>query len=146
MEQPAVITITVTEFRNDFPYFADKTMYGDTRVDGALTQAACYVSDVNCGILRNNCRRLALELMSAHLLIMDDYLAGGQVQPAMASSSTASIDKVSVSKGFAAPPFSNSWQYWLGLSTFGLRFLALLNVKAAAGLLVGGSPQRRIYS
>lgn len=126
MSQSAIISITVAEFRADFPYFADAAKYPDTRIENALNEAACYISNVNSGILRNNCRRLALELLTAHLLVMDDFLNGGQIQPAMASSTAASIDKVSVSKGLTLPPFSDSWNYWLGLSGFGLRLLALL--------------------
>lgn len=134
----ATITVTVADFRTDFPEFSDTTRYPDSELQTFITQSMCYVSNVNYGVLRNNCRKLAIELMVAHLQTLQDRITSGQ--NATGQIGSTSIDSVSVS--IIAPPNKDQFDYWLGLTPYGQRYLMLLLAHAPAGLYFGGSFQR----
>lgn len=134
-----VITLTVSEFRTDFPEFADTAKYTDASLSGFINQAQCYISTSNIyGPLRDEPRKLAIELMTAHLQSLQDRILNGQT--ATGQVAATSIDSVSVS--LVAPPNRTQYQYWLGLTPYGQRLLALLAAHSSAGLYFGGSNQR----
>lgn len=132
------IVLTVSEFRTDFPEFADTAKYTDASLSGFIAQALCYISTKNFGPLRDASRKLAQELMTAHLQTLQDRILSGQT--ATGQVAATSIDSVSVS--LVAPPNRTQYEYWLGLTPYGQRLLALLSAKAPAGLYFGGSNQR----
>lgn len=134
-----VITLTVGEFRADFPEFADTVKYTDQSLSGFIDQATCYISTSNIyGPLRDKSRKLGIELMTAHLQTLQDRILSGQSATGQVAST--SIDSISVS--LVAPPNRTMFQYWLGLTPYGLRYWALLTAQAPAGFYFGGSNQR----
>ena len=132
------ITVTVADFRADFPEFANATIYPDAELQNFIDQSMCYISNVNYGVLRGNCRKLGIELMVAHLQTLQNKIASGQ--NATNQIGSTSIDSVSVS--LIAPPNKSQFDYWLNLTPYGQRYLMLLLAKAPAGLYYGGSFQR----
>lgn len=133
------IIVTVSEFRTDFPEFADTNIYSDASLNAFIDQATCYISTNNIlGPLRDKCRKLAIELMVAHLQTIQTRILSGQ--NATGQIAATSIDSVSVS--LVAPPNRTQYEYWLGQTPYGQRLLALLAAKAPAGLYFGGSNQR----
>lgn len=134
-----VIEITVEEFRTDMPAFADTTKYSDGKISVYLDRSTCYVSAYKYGSLCEKCRKYALELMTAHLLTLNDRIMSGDTSAGGRITST-SIDKISVS--LDAPQTKNDWAYWLSLTPYGLELLALLNSKAPAGIYSGGKCYR----
>lgn len=133
----ATVTLTVEQFRQDFPQFT-VVKYSDEVVQNFITQAECYVSTQNMGKLRDGCRILAIEYMTAHLIALNDKIKAGNTQGGQLASS--SIDKISVS--LTPPPSKNMFQYWIGQTTYGLSYYALLSTKCPAGIFAGGCSQR----
>lgn len=130
----AVVKPTVSEFRQWYPEFSNLEKYPDSVLQARLTLAQCYVSNVNFGCLKDECRLQAIYLMAAHLQLLNDKIASGQSQ--LGFTTSTSIDKVSVS--VALPPYKNQLGYWLNTTPYGAQLLALLNSCAAIGLYYGG--------
>ena len=131
----ATITLTVEDFIQDFPEFANDDI---NSIKSFITQAGCYVSTNNVGVLRNDCRKLAIELMVGHLLTLQNKINSGQTATGQVAST--SIDAVSVS--LVPPPNKNQYEYWLNLTPYGQRLLALLVAKSPAGFYMVGSYHR----
>lgn len=105
------------------------------------SQAALYVNpdDNWCGGLADGALDLALNLLTAHLIYINNLILAGQTT-AIVTGST--IDKITVN--LLAPPVKNMFQYWLATSPYGQQLLALLRAKAAGGWYVGkGIAERR---
>lgn len=134
-----VIIITVSDFRSAMPAFSNSTKYPDATIELFIEQAYNYISNKNCGSLRDNARKYALELMAAHLLTINDKIMSGNVS-AGGRITSASIDKISVS--LEAPQSKNDWNYWLSLTPYGQALLALLASKAPIGIYSGGTNYR----
>lgn len=121
-------------FRAQIPAYADATAYPSVTVEGYFEQAGCYIVE-SCA-LTGACLRLALNLMTAHLMTIDQPAGGSGVGLVQ----SASIDKVSVS--YAVQFTSSDWRNWLNQSQYGQRLLALLKMKGAP-MLIGGSAERQ---
>lgn len=134
----AVINVEPNDIRSGFPEFQSEEKYTDEMLYGLITQAECYISTKNYGVLREGCRKLAIELMTAHLLALQDKINSGNTATGQITSS--SIDSVSVS--MTPPPNQTGFRYWLNLTPYGMRYLMLLLAHAPAGLYFGGSRQR----
>ena len=132
----STITFDPAIFRVQFPAFADTALYPDSVLLVYWDMAVCYISDESCGcgMLQGSCRRLALNLMLAHLLTLAAQAAGGSGVVVSASIAAVSVD-------FLAPMEGNSWHYWLNLSSYGRQLLALLSISAAGGAYIGGRPE-----
>ena len=128
----------VTAFREDYPQFANETTFPDATLDMYWDNSTCYIDndDNGCWALKGDCRYLALNLMTAHLAAISVMVAAGQT-PGLVQSAT--IDKVSVS--LTPPPLKNQWQWWLSLTPYGQRLLALFQVSTVGGFYIGGLPE-----
>lgn len=135
-----------TLFRAQFPEFSDTTKYPTVLLSAYYDMACEFIdsTDSPCRLLNGGGLALALNYMTAHILslgiIASQSLAGGGGAPAQGGFETsASIDKISVSK--VPPPAKDAWGYWLGQTTYGQSLWALLSVKGVGGLSVGGLPE-----
>lgn len=134
------LTFDVTKFRLSFPVFASPTAYPDVMLEGYFEDATVYISTDNCGPLRDNARLRALNLMTAHLAQLFTQINAGQT-PGIVQSSA--VDKVSVS--MVPPPVQNQLKFWLNLTPYGSQLAALLHIKAAGGVYVGGRPETSAF-
>ncbi|HAK2207995.1 TPA: DUF4054 domain-containing protein [Salmonella enterica] len=138
----AAITFDAALFRKQIPAYADPEKYPDATIESWWEQAACYISTEDYGWLNGNSRALAINLMTAHLMALSAVSSSGAEQVAGAGGivTGATIDKVSVT--LAAPPSAtDEWEYWLSLTPFGQRLLALLRSKSVGGFYVGLYPE-----
>lgn len=127
-------------FRESFPEFADPVKWPDAVIARNHETAACSVSPTPGKRLSGPCRALAVNLMTAHLLFLEDAIMNGKGgTPGLVTG--ASVDKVSVS--LTPPPVKSQFAWWLSLSPRGAQLLALLRTRAAGGMYVGGMPPER---
>lgn len=120
-----------------FPAYDNPNKYPQATLQAFWNNAINYISDnASFGILTAPARQQAINLMTAHLVYISDLIAAGTV-PYLMQNST--IDKITV--GLTPPPLKNQWQWWLSVSPYGQQLLALLQVYAAGGFYIGGSPQ-----
>lgn len=136
----SVILFDAALFRAQCPAYANETTYPSATIEGYWDQAIEFVTDRNCGRLKDEGRRLAINWMTAHLMYLAGLIAAGQV-PGLVQSST--IDVVSVS--LTPPPVQNQFRWWLSLTPYGQQLLALLQVRSAGGFFVGGSSVRAAF-
>lgn len=136
------VTLTVAKFRIVCPEFADAGKYPDALLSLQLEFAQEYVSPVNGCNLSGSSRALAIYYMAAVLVKASALSPEGEslaAQDGAGITTSASIDRVSVSK--ALPDFGKSaFKYFLlKYPPYGEQLLALLNAKKAAGIFVNGS-------
>lgn len=139
------IVITVTDIRGLFPEFSDALKYPDVRVQSCITVAGLYVSTKNYGDIGYDRRVLLIELMTAHLLKLDDQTGAGTSGGAVGAGGAtglkthATIGEVSVS--YAIPEDNGALHYFLNQTTYGQRYGAFL-AALVSPKLYGGSYQR----
>lgn len=121
-------------FRIQCPLFANVTTYPDATILNWWDIGSDYISVEDYGLLKDNSRVLALNLMAAHLLYLSDKIASGALMGVLTNGSEGSV-----TVGFAPPPFKSMFQAWLAQTPYGQQLYALLSVKAAFGFYVGGS-------
>jgi len=130
------LTFDVTLFREQFPKYADPLDYPDATLQMYWDLATCFVSDLNCGALKDSCRQYALNLLVAHYAYINTITnAPGDGQPQIETAST--VGRVSVT--LQPPPSRDLWDWWLNLSPYGQQLHALLLSYAVGGIIVGGS-------
>lgn len=135
----ADVTLTVSQFRADFPEFVNPP-YTDPIVQAGIDRTTCFISQTNSDQLKDGCRLLAMEYMTAHILskACGSPSSGGNNQGGLVGSSTVG----SVSVTMIPPASTGVFSYWMNQSCYGQAYLALLQTKAPAGLYLGGSFQR----
>jgi len=138
----AVHTFDVAAFRSQFPQFADDTKYPDATLSGYFAMATAYVN-ANDGCSLNGDRlQLALNLMTAHLVVTFGLAAQtGGTNVGVITAST--IDGVSITR--QVPQSQTAWASFLAPTTYGAQLSALLRIAGAGGLLVGGSCERSAF-
>jgi hypothetical protein len=136
----ANITFDVTLFRTQFPQFADETAFPDSTLQSFFDVATCYVSDCDSGRLNGDCRLRALNLMTAHLVVISDLAAAGKTPKFVTSSKVGSV-----SVSTQPPPNTNQWQWWLNLTPYGMQLLALLQASSIGGFYIGGLPEKAAF-
>ena len=134
------LTFDVTLFRQQFPEFSNTTTYPDIRLQMYWDQATCYISDCNYGRLKDDCRQLAINLMTAHLTKISTLIANNQFS---FTPTGATIDKISIS--LTPPPTYNAWQWWLEGTEYGKQLLALLQARSVGGFQIGGFPETQSF-
>lgn len=136
-----IIVFDPAIFRAQFPAFADSAVYTDIILDSYWEMATCFVNNnTACTRWGDKCLRLALDLMTAHLVYLNDLLQSGQTPQIVTS---ATIDKVTVS--LQAPPNPDEWNWWLSTTPYGLQLLALLKAKSIGGFYAGGLPETAAF-
>ena len=134
------ILVSVADFRNIFKEYEDTGKYPDALIESYIEQAGCYCSTLNYGILNGKCRKLAIELMAAHLFSLDN-LVESESDSENGIVTSATIDQVNVN--FAPPPLGdNDSAWWYNQTPYGRRYRNLLKAKVPVGVYVGGSFQR----
>lgn len=122
-------------FRTLYPVFTDPTCYSSVALQAYWDTATAYISDRTGGCywggMKPSQQKLALNLMTAHLLYLSDLVASGDTPGILTG---ATIDKISVT--LQPPPETNNWQYWLNQSPYGQQLLALLQVASVGGWYV----------
>lgn len=137
------ITLDIATFRTLFPEYANVTTYPDALITIKWGLALGYVSDRNCGRLRDDQREYAIYLVVAHLLRMDAMIASGGGLGDGGVVQSATIDKVSVA--LVPPPVTSAWDWWLQQTPYGSQLLALLSAASVGGFYVGGLPERAAF-
>lgn len=137
----------VSRFRELLPEFSDDAKFPDAILGVMTSIAAEYINpdDSACRSLRAKSLEYALCLMAAHLYTLH-LQRFGKSNPGMAQGGfiqSSSIEDVSVTK--AQIPARNAWQAWLSQTPYGQALSALLHIKAAGGLYVGGLPERGAF-
>jgi hypothetical protein len=130
-------------FRKQFPEFANATTYPETLISAYFDMAQMFISTggSSAAILRGNQLSLALNQMTAHLLVLGQQAAQGQPGSNQGGFDiSASMGEISVSK--LAPPAKDSWDWWLCQTSYGQALLALLSALAAGGFSLGGLNER----
>lgn len=130
-------------FRTQFPEFADVTKYPDVLLSNYFAMASTFIEtqDSPCAMLTGNQKMLALNQMTAHLLVLGQQAATGS--PASNQGGfeiSASIGEISVSK--MSPPVKGAWDFWLYQSAYGQALMALLSVMSTGGFSMGGLSER----
>ena len=123
-----------TQFRAQFPAFANTTTYPEATLQAYYTAAGSYVANTAYGFLASSgATPLALNLLTAHLVQIGYTAIAGQTTGVLV---TAGIDKVNI--GLQQAVLKNQWQYWLQSTPYGQQLLALLQVQSAGGLYTPG--------
>ena len=132
------VTVSIDCFYRKFPQFF-KDEY-EAICPQCLKRAIIYISTVNCGLLKNEKRCLAIYLLTAHLsrLTYQAQTNQGIQGGGMVAGST--VDGVSVN--FVQVPDMDQWDYWLNLTPYGAELLFLLNTLTAVPTYHGGSFER----
>lgn len=134
---PNPLVLDSAAFRQAFPAFASDAKYPDPLLTVQWDIGTAYVSDRNCGELRDGQRQTALWLMLAHLLQLSTLTARNR--GGVGVKTQARIDKVQVV--YQAPPAGNDWTWWLQQTPYGQALLALLTAAGAGGFYAGGLPE-----
>lgn len=133
----SLLTLNITNFRLQFPQFADVTAWPDATIQMYFDMATSYVSNENAGYLRDAPRLLALYLMTAHLLAIADGINNDRPVQAYMNATEGTV-----SVGFVPPPAANGWQWWLSSTPYGQQLWALLLSKSVGGFYIGGEYNR----
>lgn len=131
------IDLDIASFRINFPAYASETDYPDVRLNSQYAIGKCYIADNDC-TLPEECREYALQLMLAHLLNIQDSIVSGRPTQIVTSATEGSVS-VSLSE----PPNTDTWNYWLSSTPYGIQVLAMLSAASVGGFYVGGSEERR---
>lgn len=130
-------TFDLDAFRLLFPAYSDELLYPDELILAQSEIALCYASSQSC-----KCSEYMWQLMTAHLLYMNDQATSGG-GGAVGTVQSATIDKVSVT--LATSPDTNWFSSFLSGSPYGIQFLALLKKCSAGGAYFGGLPERSAF-
>lgn len=123
------ITVTQEDFISKFPEFTNNDY-----IDIMLERAQNYITNLNEGLLVCSARKLAIYLLTAHLITIQNNISNGDTSGLIQAS--ASIDKVSVSN---VPPPVDESNYWFFLTPYGQQLWMLFDFNFATPGFVGGS-------
>jgi peptidoglycan hydrolase-like protein with peptidoglycan-binding domain len=138
MSFSSTLTYTDADFRAQFPFFADPTVYSEAQLEGYFNQGSVWISTFNFGALNNQGRQSALYMMTAHLQTLADQTVANNNAPGGVEIE-ARIDKIQVA--IMPPKVNNFWQQWLTQTPYGQQLLALLLQQAVGGFWIGGNPE-----
>lgn len=134
------VTFDVTQFRAQYPQFADPLKFPDAQLQNNWDLATCYMTPENYGILQDGCRQKALNMLTAHITALSLQYNMGEITAVLQS---AGIDKVNINT--VAPPIRNALDYWLYQTAYGQQLLALLKALTVGGMYLGSVPELAAY-
>lgn len=131
-----VPTFNETNFRLQFPAFADATDFPTAQLNGWWTMGTAYIN------LNNNAGwdftskqlQLALDLMCAHLAKSFTMINAGIPSVVVQGTSEGTVNV-----SMTPPPVKTAFGWWLATTPYGSQLRALLRAVANVGLFVGGS-------
>lgn len=135
----ATVLLDIAAFRAQFPAYANSITFTNAEIQAQWDLATAYITDntnTACYLRMNpKQQRAALNLMTAHLMALNQAAASGQPAGLVQG---ATIDKVSVQ--LTPPPEVNQWQWWLNQTPYGQQLLSLLQVISAGGFFYNPRP------
>lgn len=138
-------TFNFALFRSQFPEFADESKYPDPLLQMYFDMAQTFISTSGspCSGFSAGQLALALNQMTAHLLILGAQAASNPESNQGGFETSASIGEISVAK--LAPPVSGAWDFWLYQTPYGQALMALLSAISVGGFSVGGLDERSSF-
>lgn len=109
---------------------------------GTFTTATAIMTPYDGCLLNGSALQLALNLMTGHLTQIASMLVA---DPGAVVGPIAGAAEGSVSLSIVPAPATSGWSYWLASTPYGQQLWALLSVKSAGGLMVGGSLERASF-
>lgn len=127
-----------TAFRASLPAFANAAQWPDEALASWWATGALYISPDNANFAQwgEAQAQRACDLMCAHLCTLWQKTQAGAPLAVITSGSEGSV-----SVSLQPPPIKSMFDHWLAQSPYGIELAMLLELVAAAGLVVGGSPQ-----
>ncbi len=113
-----------------------------TALSATFTTATVIMTPYDGCLLNGDALQLALNLMTGHLTQIAGMLTA---DPGAVIAPVAGATEGSVSLNVVPAPADNGWRYWLASTPYGTQLWALLSVKAAGGMMVGGSLERASF-
>lgn len=113
-----------------------------TTLAATFTTATVIMTPYDGCLLNGDALQLALNLMTGHLTQIASMLVA---DPGAVIGPVAGATEGSVSLNLVPSPATSGWQYWLASTPYGQQLWALLSVKAAGGMMVGGSLERASF-
>lgn len=135
--------LDIPTFRLLFPEFADPAVFTDAYITAQWEAAVAHMGDKDGWALSGPSLKTALNYLTAHLMKLNVMIGTAGSGGITGVVTGATIDKVSVQ--LAAPTTRSGWQYWLAQTPYGMQLWALLSMKSAGGLYIGGRPERRAF-
>lgn len=125
-------------FKSLFPAYKDKA---DSALQIIWDAATNYMTDQTRQCFQGRWpikkQAYALQLLTAHLVYINDLVATGTAGGLMQA---ATIDKITVT--LTPPPVPNEFRFWLNQSPYGQQLLSLLELASVGGFFAGGGSVR----
>lgn len=134
----ATHSFDVTLFRAQFAEFAATPSDQVLAVYWGI--ATNFVAANDGCIMTGDALQYALNLATAHIAKLAAVAASGQTQGVVSGATEGSV-----SVSFQPPPVKSAFQFWLAQTPYGQQLWALLQVKSAGGLHIGGSLERASF-
>jgi hypothetical protein len=132
------LTLTIADFRSQFPQFGNPVQYTDNTLDMSFAMASVFISPTDFGYINGLARLNVLYLMMAHIMQLN-VLAAENNGASPGFTTEARVDKVAVT--IEPPPVKSQFGWWLNQTAYGAQLWAVLKVYAVGGTYVGGRPE-----
>ncbi len=124
-----------------FTEFNDPLAYPSSVLAGYWTLAESgYLPSTDQCILNGTALVTCLNLMTAHLAKSFSQANSGKPGVVLTGATQGTV-----SASMAPAPFTNGYQYWLSTTPYGAQLWALLQVRSAGGIYVGGTLDRASF-
>lgn len=135
----AAHTFDLTLFQAACPALASAN---PTTLAATFTTATVIMTPYDGCLFNGDALQLALNLMTGHLTQIASMLVA---DPGAVIGPVAGAAEGSVSLNLVPSPATSGWQYWLASTPYGQQLWALLSVKSAGGMMIGGSLERASF-
>ena len=136
------VVVSLQEFYKEYPEF-NKDEYKNI-CPFAFRQTKNFISVKNCYRLKDEQRKAAIYLMTAHLSVLTLKNQSGAAGAGGAGAgivTSASVGEVSVSYQ-QIPTNNDMFDFWLATTPYGQELLALLDMLSSVPFYIGGSLER----